>query len=78
VAKLVKLLVAGGIATISFCGSVAALSAYAVTIPPHYGDNTGLGILCISIPIAIISIVLISWIIERVLHRRRRNGKTVQ
>jgi len=54
-----------------FCAIVAVL-AWAVTRNPPYGDDTGIGILCISFPFAAIFTAIVFFFLNRKALREDR------
>lgn len=67
---LVRFIFAGCVLWISFCGIAGILGWWVVDHSWNHGDDTGLGIICISIPLAILCAGVILTAFERSIRPR--------
>ncbi len=67
---LLRLIIASSVLWSSFCLISSGFASLVVSHDPRHGDNTGVGILCVSIPLAALCAIAILAAIEKwLIHR---------
>lgn len=67
---LLRLIIAGSVLWSSFCLIAGGLAWLIVSRSSNHGDDTGLGILCISLPLATLCTIVILVAVEKLLLSR--------